>query len=497
MPRLSPAALDRLAPHAVRPSYDRAGLVPGIVHFGVGGFHRAHQAMIIDDLLGDAETADEARDWAIMGVGVRDDDSRMRAALAEQDGLYTLVEKAADGSRSVRVIGSILGMLTLRDDGVAAVLDLLTAPSTRIVSLTVTEGGYNISQSTGEFLLDTPDVVADLLEGAEARTVFGLVTEALRRRRAEGVAPFTVMSCDNLQDNGEIAKRAILAFARAKDPELAGWIEREVAFPCSMVDRITPATTDGDREEVSQSIGLEDAWPVVCEPFFQWVLEDSFVNGRPPYERTRVQLVDDVAPYELMKLRLLNASHQVISQFGRLLGYRLIDETMSDPLISAAMRRYMRDEAVPTLRSVPGIDLAAYQEELVTRFGNPGVRDTVARVCFGGSDRIAQFVVPVIRERLDAGQPAEVAIATVAAFARCAAGADDLGNPIDIEDDRKEQMIAAAAPSDDPLRFVRDPLLYGDLAEREAFTAPYLRALEVLNTRGAKALLEQLQERAS
>lgn len=490
MPRLTAATMQQATEPTELPDYDRAGLVPGIAHFGVGGFHRAHQALMIDDLLQQGE----ARDWAIMGIGVRDDDSRMREALREQDGLYTLIERAADGSRSTRVIGSILGMVTLNDDGVERVLELLTAPTTRIVSLTVTEGGYNISQSTGEFLLDTPDIVADLAEGAVPRTVFGLVFEALRRRREAGIDPFTVMSCDNLQDNGKIAKRAMLAFAGAKDAEFAAWIGSEVAFPCSMVDRITPATTDGDRAEAAELTGLEDAWPVVCEPFFQWVLEDGFgPGGRPPFELTRVQLVDDVAPYEMMKLRLLNASHQVVAQTGRLLGYRLMDEAMADPLIERLMRRYMREEAMPTLPEVPGVDLAEYQEELVRRFGNPGVRDTVARVCWGGSDRISQFLVPVIRDRVAAGQSVTIGAATVAAFARCAEGLDDLGNPIELDDERKQQMLETAAPVDDRLAFVRDPELYGNLAEQEAFTAPYLRALDMLREQGAHALLKSLE----
>ncbi|MGO1538678.1 MAG: mannitol dehydrogenase family protein [Leucobacter sp.] len=490
MTRLSPATLAQASAGTVTPSYDRAGLVPGIAHFGVGGFHRAHQAMVLDNLL----TSGKARDWAIMGIGVRDDDSGMRQALLEQEGLYTLVEKNPDGSRDARVIGSILGMLTLADDGVERVLDLLTAPTTKIVSFTVTEGGYNISQSTGEFLIDAPEIVADLAEMAEPRTVFGLVVEALRRRREAGTAPFTVMSCDNLQDNGRIAKRAILTFATRKDAELAQWIESEVRFPNSMVDRITPATTDEDRRETHELTGLEDAWPVVCEPFFQWVLEDSFSNGRPPYEETEVQLVDDVEPYELMKLRLLNASHQAVAQFGRLLGYKLMDEAESDPLLEDLHRRFMRDEAAPTLQPVPGIDLAEYEETLVQRFANPGVRDTVQRVCWGGSDRIAQFMVPVVQDRLKDGKSALRGIATIAAFARGAAGVDDLGNSIDIDDERKEQMIAAAAPSNDPLLFVRDPELFGDLAAREEFTKPYLWVLGVLEAGGARALLTQLKE---
>lgn len=488
MSHLSSETLSSINAEASAPDYDRSQITPGIAHFGVGGFHRAHQALVIDELLRQGE----ANDWGIVGLGVRPEDSRMRAALEKQNGLYTLVEKHADGTRDARVIGSILGMLTVHDDGVDAILDLLTAPTTRIVSLTVTEGGYNINQSTGEFLLDTPSIAADLAKDARPGTVFGLITEALRLRREAGTASFTVMSCDNLQDNGHIAKRAILTFARAKDAELAHWIEQHTHFPNSMVDRITPVTTDDDRAEAAKLTGLDDDWPVVCEPFFQWVLEDSFGDGRPPYELTRVQLVDDVEPYELMKLRLLNASHQGLCYFGHLLGYRLADEATSDPLITDLLRRYMSEEGALALRPLPGIDVAAYCEDLISRFRNPEIRDTVARLCAESSDRIPKWLVPVIRERLDAGGTVTRSAAIVASWARYATGIDEQGQPIEVVDNLREQVMAAAAPSDDPLAFVRDEKLFGDLAERPGFTEPYLHALEVLRTEGAKALLTEL-----
>jgi len=486
MNRLSSATLHESAVPV--PGYDRSDLTVGIAHFGVGGFHRAHQALVIDELLRQGE----ASDWAIMGLGVRPQDSAMRAALTAQDGLYTLVEKHADGTRDARVIGSVLGMLTVPEDGAEAVLAVLTAPTTRIVSLTVTEGGYNINQSTGDFLLDTPEVAADLVADAVPATVFGLVVEALQRRRAAGTAPFTVMSCDNLQDNGRIARRAMLSFAEAKDAELAAWIAEHVYFPNSMVDRITPVTTDGDRAETATLTGLEDAWPVVCEPFFQWVLEDSFVNGRPPYEKARVHVVDDVEPYELMKLRLLNASHQAVAHLGCLRGYVLVDDAMRDPHLEDLLRRYMSEEARPTLHPVPGIDLDEYCDELISRFSNPEVRDTIARLCAEASDRIPKWLVPVIIERLDAGGDVTRAAAVVAGWARCATGVGEQGETIEIVDGRREQIMAAAAPSDDPLAFVRDRALFGDLAEREGFTVPYLHALSVLNSDGSEALLAEL-----
>ena len=284
------------------PTYDRAALIVGIVHFGVGGFHRAHQAMYTDRLMNQGE----AHDWGICGVGVTPADIAMKQALDVQDGLYTLVIKHADGTLEPRVIGSIVRYLYAPDDP-EAVLEMMANEQTRIVSMTITEGGYNVNQVTGEFDTLNPLVQRDLEGKAAPVTVFGLVVEALRRRRLAGVAPFTVMSCDNLPGNGDLTKAMFAAFAELIEPELGNWVRRSVAFPNSMVDRITPVTSDEDRALLLESFGVLDQWPVVCEAFTQWVLQDEFPTGRPAWEDAGVQVVADVEPYELMKLRLLNA----------------------------------------------------------------------------------------------------------------------------------------------------------------------------------------------
>ncbi len=393
------------------PAYDRDLVTPGIVHFGVGGFHRAHQAMYTDRLLNEGA----ALDWGICGVGVMPADRRMQEVLDAQDGLYTLVLKHSDGTYEPRVIGSIVEYLFAPDDP-EAVIEKMAAPSTRIVSLTITEGGYNINDATGEFDETNPDMIHDLAPGAVPRTAFGLITEALRRRGTRGLAPFTVMSCDNLQDNGRLTRRVLTAFARLLDPELGDWVDREVRFPNSMVDRITPVTTDADRAEVADRFGIEDRWPVVCEPYTQWVLEDAFTAGRPPYEQVGVQLVDQVAPYELMKLRLLNGSHQAMSYFGYLAGYRLVHEAAQDPLFQAFLLGYMDDEATPTLEPVPGVDLNGYKHTLIERFSNPEVRDTIARLCALSSDRIPKWVLPVVRQQLATGGEIRRSAAVVASW---------------------------------------------------------------------------------
>jgi mannitol 2-dehydrogenase len=502
MVALSAANLASLAPEVAVPGYDRSKVSVGIVHFGVGGFHRAHEAMYLDRLMDDRliddrliddrpATDGSALDWGICGVGVLPGDRRMAEALAAQDHLYTLIVKHPDGTWEPRVIGSIVDYL-FAPDSPEAVIERLAAPATRIVSLTVTEGGYNIHAVTGEFDAENPGVRRDLEPGAVPSTTFGLITEALVRRRDRGLAPFTVLSCDNIQSNGDVARRAIAAFAGLREPALGEWVQAEVPFPNSMVDRITPMTTDADRAELASRFGVEDQWPVVCEPFTQWVAEDRFV-ARPPLQDAGVQLVDDVEPYELMKLRLLNAGHQALCYFGYLSGYRLVHEAAQDPLFADFLLAYMRSEATPTLRPVPGIDLRAYQEKLIERFSNDQVRDTIARLCAESSDRIPKWLLPVIGENLDSGGDITLSAAVVASWARYAEGVDEDGNPIEVVDRLADTLTAAArGQRRDPLAFLRNRELFGDLVERQRFTTAYLAALESLHDRGARKTLEAL-----
>ncbi len=470
------------------PAYDRDLVTPGVVHFGVGGFHRAHQAMYHDRLM----SGGTALDWGICGVGVMPSDRRMQQVLAAQDCLYTLVLKHSDGRYEPRVIGSIVEYLFAPDDP-EAVIKKLAAESTRIVSLTVTEGGYNIDDTTGEFDGSNPAVLSDLKPGATPATIFGLITEALSRRRDHGILPFTVMSCDNLHGNGQVSRRAFTAFARLKQPELADWISSEVHFPDSMVDRITPVTTDADKAGIRDRFGLDDQWPVVSEPYTQWVLEDAFTAGRPPYDDAGVQLVDLVEPYELMKLRLLNGSHQAMGYFACLAGYRLVHEAAQDPVFRAFLLGYMRDEAAPTLPPVPGVDLDAYQHLLIDRFANPQVADTIARLCEYSSDRIPKFLLPVIREQLAAGGEIKRSAAVVASWARYAEGADEHGEPIEVVDRLAGTLTGLARRQrDNPDAFIANRDLFGSLADDQRFVTSYRSALALLHQRGARATLEAL-----
>jgi mannitol 2-dehydrogenase len=473
------------------PRYDRSRLRTGIVHFGVGGFHRAHEAMYLDRLMTDGK----ALDWAICGVGVMPGDRRMREVLDAQDGLYTLVVKAPDGTLEPRVVGSIREYLFAPDDP-EAVIEKMASPEVRIVSLTVTEGGYNFHAVTGEFMADAPDVRHDLESGEAPRTTFGLITEAIARRRDRGLPPFTIMSCDNIQGNGHAARRSFVAYATLRDPELGRYVETTVAFPNSMVDRITPVTTDADRAEVRERFGVDDGWPVVCEPFTQWALEDAFTDGRPPFEDAGVQVVPDVEPYELMKLRLLNASHQALCYFGYLAGYRLVHEVAQDPLFARFLLAYMDLEATPTLEPVPGIDLDEYKHQLIDRFSNAQVRDTVARLCAESSDRIPKWLLPVIRYNLDSGGEILRATAVVASWARYAEGVDEQGRPIEVVDRLAGVLTAAAARQhEDPLAFLRNRDVFGDLVDNERFVSAYRSVLSSLHAKGARATLEDLDSR--
>ncbi len=469
-----------------RPAYDRSTLTPGIVHFGVGGFHRAHQAMYLDALMNKGE----ALDWGLVGVGLMPGDARMRDALKGQDCLYTLVVKHPDGRREATVIGSIVDYLFAPDDP-SAVLEVLVAPSTRIVSLTVTEGGYHVNQVTGEFDASDPVIAADVTGDGMPQSMFGFVVEALRRRRDNGTEPFTVMSCDNLPGNGDVAKKMITSFARLRDAELADWIVANVPFPNCMVDRITPVTAQADIDALQTDFGVQDAWPVVCEPFTQWVLEDHFALGRPAFEDAGVQLVDDVVPYELMKLRLLNASHQALTYLGYLAGYRFAHEVCQDPLFVEFLLGYMEEEGSPTLPPVPGVDLDAYRHQLIERFANPEVRDTLARLCAESSDRIPKWLVPVIQRNLETGGQIERSALVVASWARYAEGVDEDGEPIEVVDRFKDKVMAAAAKQgQDKLAFIRDRDFFGGLVDDGRFATAYAAALDSLHERGARATLQ-------
>ncbi|KQV22075.1 mannitol dehydrogenase [Pseudomonas sp. Root329] len=429
--KLNKQNLNRLAPEVVLPAYALSDTRQGIAHIGVGGFHRAHQAYYTDALMNTGEDLD----WAICGVGLRAEDRRARDDLKEQDYLFTLFELGDTDDTEVRVIGAIRDML-LAEDGAAALIDKLASPEIRIVSLTITEGGYCIDDSNGEFMAQLPQIQHDLAHPNAPKTVFGFLCAALTKRRATGTPAFTLMSCDNLPHNGAVTRKALLAFAALRDADLRDWIATHVSFPNAMVDRITPMTSTEHKLQLHDKHAIDDAWPVVCEPFVQWVLEDKFVNGRPAWEKVGVQFTDDVTPYEEMKIKLLNGSHLALTYLGFLKGYRFVHETMNDPLFVRYMRAYMDLDVTPQLSPVPGIDLTEYKNTLEARFSNQAIADQLERVCSDGSSKFPKFTVPTINRLIADGQETKRAALVVAAWALYLKGVDENGETYSIPDPR-------------------------------------------------------------
>jgi len=429
--KLNQQNLNRLSAEVQLPAYSLSDTRQGIAHIGVGGFHRAHQAYYTDALM----NTGEALDWAICGVGLRPEDRRARDDLREQDYLFTLFELGDSDDTEVRVIGAIRDMLLAEDDA-QALIAKLAEPQIRIVSLTITEGGYCIDDSNGEFMAHLPQIQHDLAHPEAPTTVFGFLCAALAKRRGAGVPAFTLMSCDNLPHNGAVARKALLAFAALRDPELCEWIDQNVSFPNAMVDRITPMTSTAHRLQLADKHGVDDAWPVVCEPFVQWVVEDRFVNGRPAWEKVGVQFTDDVSPYEEMKIKLLNGSHLALTYLGFLKGYRFVHETMNDPLFVRYMRAYMDLDVTPQLAAVPGIDLSEYKDTLVARFSNQAIADQLERVCSDGSSKFPKFTVPTINRLIADGRETKRAALVVAAWALYLQGVDENGDTYSIPDPR-------------------------------------------------------------
>ncbi|WP_226686645.1 mannitol dehydrogenase family protein [Stutzerimonas stutzeri] len=488
--KLNEANLPRLPVPIARPDYRLAEVTSGIAHIGVGGFHRAHQAAYTDALM----NTGEGLEWGICGIGTRAEERAMRDALAAQDYLYTLVELDDRPDTEVRVIGSIRDMLLVGEDGSEAVVARLADPAIRIVSLTITEGGYCLDDSTGQFNAQLPQIQHDLQNPRSPISVFGLLCAALAKRRGHGVGPFTVMSCDNLPHNGDVTRRATLAFASLVDPDLARWIERNVSFPNAMVDRITPMTSTAHRQDLERQHGLDDAWPVVCEPFVQWVVEDRFVAGRPAWEKVGVQFTDDVSPYEEMKIKLLNGSHLALTYLGYLRGYRFVHETMADPLFVEYIRRYMDEDVTPQLAAVPGIDLARYKQTLIERFSNRAIADQLERVCSDGSSKFPKFTVPTINRLIADNTALDRAALVVAAWALYLRGVDENGEQYRIPDPRADFCQSLVA-EDDGLaeRLLGCEEIFGtrisrSLAFREAFERNLLR----LCTLGVSGTLDLL-----
>jgi len=486
--KLNEQSLSHLIDTVQIPKYDRRQVTNGIVHIGVGGFHRAHQALYLDNYL--HQTSD--RHWGICGVGLLEYDQKMRDALQSQDCLYTLVERSPESDRA-RVIGAITKYLFAPKDR-QAVINAMVDPKCRIVSLTITEAGYYYIEGTGELDVNHPTIQHDVQHPNEPIGVFGFLTAALNQRLQAGFDPFTVLSCDNLQGNGKIAQKMLIAFAQLQDPELAHWIAEHITFPNNMVDRITPATTPADVEMVRNQFGIEDGFPVVAEPFLQWVIEDNFCAGRPDWESVGVQMTDDVHPYEMMKIRLLNASHLLIGYLGTLVGYTYVHEVMADPLIRQAVDRLM-NEVTPTLQPVPGIDLDDYKKTLIERFANPKIRDQLPRLCLYSSAKIPKFLLGSVRDALNQGGAIEYMSLAIAAWFRYLKGQDEQGKPIPIDDAMADVLTQRAkAGGSDPHSLFELTEIFGDLSQSSHFVKTVAKHLQNFDQLEVKETLNRVMQ---
>ncbi|HLJ72542.1 MAG TPA: mannitol dehydrogenase family protein [Roseiarcus sp.] len=492
-PRLSDATLGRLPNAISRPGYDRNALQAGIVHLGLGAFHRAHQAAYTEAVLNAGD-----RRWATIGVSLRSPETR--EALAPQDNLYTLALRDGAGER-LQIIGGLAACLVAPEDP-RKLVEAMARPETRIVSLTVTEKGYCHNPATGELDESHPHIRHDLAERSRPRTAIGFIVEALALRRERRLAPFTLLSCDNLPTNGETLKRVLTGYAALRDRELARFVADAVACPSTMVDRIVPATTDADRDSIAAASGLRDAWPVVAEPFAQWVIEDRFPSGRPEWDRAGAMFVKEVAAFEMMKLRLLNGAHSTLAYLGYLAGCETIAETMAAPGFARLAEDFMAVEAAPTLPPLPGLDLAAYRRDLIARFCNPALRHRTWQIAMDGSQKLPQRLLNTIRARLGANAPFPRLALGVAAWMRYATGVDEKGGAIDVRDPLaariKEMTRGVSEASALVSAYFRLAEVFGaDLPADARFRSAVTTALAALLTKGSARVVAGFEASAA
>ena len=481
---LSNAMLSAIPEGVLTPRYDRSTLKPGIVHIGLGNFHRAHQAWYLHRLM----QTGAASDWAIIGAGVRPADADMRAKLLAQDCLTTLIELDPSG-QSVEITGSMIDFLPVEENN-ASLIEKMSDPAIRIVSLTVTEGGYFIDPDTGELDTDHKEILYDAANPSTPRTAFGAMVAALKNRRDNGYPSFTGQSCDNLQGNGEILSRTVIGLARLSDPDLASWIESNTTFPNSMVDCIVPAT--GSKEvALVKRCGIDDAVPVTHENFRQWVMEDNFCAGRPDWDQVGATFRDSIHEYETMKLRILNAGHQVLANAGELLSVKTIADCMAHPLISTLFRKVESEEIAPLVSAVPEMTAEQYVELIATRFSNPEIVDTTRRVAFDGSSRHGGFVLPILRDALaTTGASVEGLALVEALWARMCEGTREDGSVIEPNDPSWDSLVAAAIQAKvEPRTWIEQRHIYGDLHNDATFVDSFEHWLTMIWNTGTESAI--------
>ena len=482
--KLSAANLPSIGKSLAVPNYTHSQLSQGIMHFGVGNFHRAHLAVYLDDLFNKGMN----HDWALVGAGVMPSDEKMRQTLVAQDFLTTVVEQDNDLS-TAHITAPLIDFISPADK--AAMIARLANPEIRIVSLTITEGGYFIDPATQKFDPKNASIAADAKNLANSSTVFGFIVAGLKARRAAGTPPFTVMSCDNVPHNGVVTRNAVAGLAELADPALAKWIIANVAFPNAMVDRITPATSDRERKICAETFGVEDQWPIFCEEFKQWVVEDHFPMGRPDFEKVGVQFVKDVTPFEYMKIRILNGGHAVLAYAGGLLDVHYVHEAMEHSLIHAFFDKVERDEIIPTVMPVPGTNIADYYKLIERRFANPKIGDTIRRLALDGSNRQPKFIVPPIADRLAANKSIKGLALESALWCRYCYGTTDSGKVIEANDPSWDRLQTTAhRAKSNPTAWLAMDDIYGDVGKHPVMVKEFSDALNSLWSQGTTATLK-------
>jgi len=467
------------------PKYDNTSISAGIVHFGVGNFHRAHQAVYLNRLFNKGLD----KNWGIVGAGVMPYDEKMREALENQDYLFSVVEQSANDN-NFEVVGSIIDYLSVNDK--LAIIEKLSQENIKIVSLTITEGGYFIDYSTGLFDDKNPSIIEDAKSLENPKTVFGLILAALKRRKENNIEPFTVMSCDNIPHNGVVTKNTLVGLANMIDNNFADWIKQNVAFPNGMVDRITPATTQRERDSIVNNFQVSDEVPVFCEDFIQWVLEDNFPLGRPALEKVGVEFVEDVTPYENMKIRILNGGHAVIAYISGLLDIDLSYEAMRDPLVLEYLRKVEKDEIIPNVPAVPNTNIAQYYKKIEERFSNPKIEDSIRRLCLDGTNRQPKFIIPTIADCIKNNIDFKGLALESALWCRYCYGTTESGATIEANDPNWDELHDIALKAkDNPTLWLDMKSIYGEIGMNSKFRDYFTKSLTALHTKGVRAVVQE------
>lgn len=486
--KLNTKNLSAIGERIAIPKYSRSDIKTGILHVGIGGFHRAHEAFYTDQLLQD----ESVKDWGICGVALLDFDTKIYNTLREQDGLYTLIVKELDGTHTKRVIGAITEYL-FAPENPTTVIEKMASPEVKIITLTITEGGYNYNEATKTFDFTNPLIIHDLEHHNAPKTIFGYLTQALKLRQEQGLKGITIQSCDNIQGNGHMTQNMLLSYVSKAEPSLIDWINENVSFPNAMVDRITPVTAAEDITHLKETSGIDDAWPVVCEPFKQWVIEDDFIAGRPAWENVGAQFVEDVVPYEKMKLSLLNAGHSVLGILGALMGYNTIDEAVNNPNIRTFLKHYMDEEVTPTLGDLEGVDLDAYKKSLLERFGNINIKDQIDRICSETSAKYPIFILPTIQSQLETKGSIQLAAFVTAAWAIYSLGTNENGDALIIKDALKQELGEKAKEAkQNPIAFLELGSVFGTLKQNPVFTKAFVNAYEDITNKNIEDNLKSI-----